>query len=533
MSLPVTSGLVLHLDANAITGLIDGDKVSQWNDLSGNDNHATQSTEANKPIYKTNILNGKPVLRYSGTESLYIPDDASLHISPKITIFAVVDLTERTTGTTTIRTIISNELTYNYRNFWLVHWDNLWFFRANPQGLTSILEVKSDEYSSLSPTLLTLRADGSTIRLFVDGEIQTASQSYSTLATQESLTGIGRQSDNQRSWHGDLAEILVYDTSLSDSDREQVEQYLGEKWLGWEPEIEYCEYVADIKRQIIKTESYSADTIREIVVIAEDVYLADTVRQVIAAQEYSADTLRRSAWEQTFNADTKRRIAKEYFYPANTERKILRGYVYLADTKRPILKEQFYNADTLREVIVIVQDIFHADTVRQIVAEQSFSGDTKRRIAQDYSFTADTLRRTTKGYDYTADTFRKALKGYIYPADMKRRIIRADAYDADLLRRIVKEYEYSADTMRFVVELGVYIGDTYRVIQAEQVYSADTLRKIVKEYEFIADTLRKIAHPYVRLKVTLSIQEREVGLGIQERFPKLSIQEREVKLGVE
>ncbi len=176
---------------------------------------------------------------------------------------------------------------------------------------------------------------------------------------------------------------------------------------------------------------------------------------------------------------------------------------------------------------------FIADAKRQIAKEFQFNADTTRRIAKEYSYPADAERKILQDYDYVADTFRKVLEICQYPTDARRIIIRTDAHNADLLRRIVKQYEYAADTMRFVVELGVCVGDTYRVVRAEQVYSADALRQAIKEYEFIADTLRKIAPSHIRLKVTLSIQEREVGLSIQERQASLSIQEREVKLEVD
>src|SRR3990167_3932393 len=61
------SGLQLWLKADAITGLNDGDSVTTWTDSSGNSNDATQSTAANKPIYKTSIINSKPVLRFDGS----------------------------------------------------------------------------------------------------------------------------------------------------------------------------------------------------------------------------------------------------------------------------------------------------------------------------------------------------------------------------------------------------------------------------------------------------------------------------------
>lgn len=60
------AGLMLWLDATAISGLVDGDPVATWSDLSGNGNHATQATAGLRPLYKTSILNGRPVVRFDG-----------------------------------------------------------------------------------------------------------------------------------------------------------------------------------------------------------------------------------------------------------------------------------------------------------------------------------------------------------------------------------------------------------------------------------------------------------------------------------
>lgn len=57
-------GLTLSLDANAITGLSDGDKLGTWEDQSGNGNDVTQAAADNKPVYNTNILNGHPAVRF-------------------------------------------------------------------------------------------------------------------------------------------------------------------------------------------------------------------------------------------------------------------------------------------------------------------------------------------------------------------------------------------------------------------------------------------------------------------------------------
>jgi hypothetical protein len=61
------SGLQMWLDADQIVGLVDNDPVATWADASGNANDATQGTAANRPIYKTNIVNGKPVVRFDNT----------------------------------------------------------------------------------------------------------------------------------------------------------------------------------------------------------------------------------------------------------------------------------------------------------------------------------------------------------------------------------------------------------------------------------------------------------------------------------
>ena len=52
-SLPVTSGLKLHLDASVSDSVIkDGsNKVSEWRDLSGNGNHLIQSNSSDQPTY--------------------------------------------------------------------------------------------------------------------------------------------------------------------------------------------------------------------------------------------------------------------------------------------------------------------------------------------------------------------------------------------------------------------------------------------------------------------------------------------------
>lgn len=59
------AGAGLVLDARRLTGLNDGDAVSTWADKSGNSWDATGTSTA-RPLYKTAIQGGQPVLRFDG-----------------------------------------------------------------------------------------------------------------------------------------------------------------------------------------------------------------------------------------------------------------------------------------------------------------------------------------------------------------------------------------------------------------------------------------------------------------------------------
>lgn len=50
--------------ADAITGYSDGDGLNTWVDSSGHDNHMLKVSDPSRPLYKTNQLNGLPVVRF-------------------------------------------------------------------------------------------------------------------------------------------------------------------------------------------------------------------------------------------------------------------------------------------------------------------------------------------------------------------------------------------------------------------------------------------------------------------------------------
>lgn len=61
------ANLWLWLDPTQLTGLNDGDMVASDTDFSGNSRTPTQTTDNYKPLYKTNIVNNRPMLLFDGS----------------------------------------------------------------------------------------------------------------------------------------------------------------------------------------------------------------------------------------------------------------------------------------------------------------------------------------------------------------------------------------------------------------------------------------------------------------------------------
>jgi hypothetical protein len=62
---PAHAGASVALDGRYGFSLSDGAEVETWEDRSANNNDATQATSASRPIYKTGIQGGQPVVRFT------------------------------------------------------------------------------------------------------------------------------------------------------------------------------------------------------------------------------------------------------------------------------------------------------------------------------------------------------------------------------------------------------------------------------------------------------------------------------------
>ena len=224
-----TDGLVLHLDANSITGN-DGDLVNSWSDTSGNGNDATQATSNNQPTLVTNELNGNNVVRFDGVDDWIGGIDSNLIKNTDYTVIAVEGRSSNkntnyffgNSGSCTTNTCLH----LGYRSDTVLTLAQF----ANDLDATIL------GYTSKQFALNSFQHTGTTMKIFREGGLLGSKSSTNLLNNSSDFT-VSRVNGNAY-YQGDIAEILVYDRALSNSERKQVECYLANKY---DLEISGCE----------------------------------------------------------------------------------------------------------------------------------------------------------------------------------------------------------------------------------------------------------------------------------------------------
>lgn len=225
-------GIQLWLDASQITGLTDGDTVATWSDESGESNDATQSTSSYQPTYQTNELNGEPIVRFDGTDD-YLDLGTQINNLSNYTVFIVHKMIS-TSGDQVL--LGSTDSAGNNKN-------SMFFFGYHPSlwgGFGDGVGATVSSYNSISASTNSIIATqkyttgNSYVNGYKDG-VESArtvilSNATSILTTTYSVA-VGRYGGYAGYYaNADIAEIIVYDTALSDTDREKVEEYLADKY---------------------------------------------------------------------------------------------------------------------------------------------------------------------------------------------------------------------------------------------------------------------------------------------------------------
>ena len=233
--------LWLKSDAGVV---LNGSTVSKWEDQSGNGNDVIQSNANRQPVLINNELNGKPVLSFDGVDDRLGFTGSSL-IS-QMTLFFVYKL-KLTTPPIFILTFgpannseqrfalnMRGRPNNNNDNDMIIgRADNVNLVIASIPGV-----VKYDEWRNIS---ITRDETVHSINVWWNNQMAAITPEGSNIASSFSL------GDSTASWGGigstdnyipfgtvraqcEIAELIVYDTLLSNEDRLAIEEYLGNKY---------------------------------------------------------------------------------------------------------------------------------------------------------------------------------------------------------------------------------------------------------------------------------------------------------------
>jgi hypothetical protein len=263
---PLTiAGLQLWLDAadsgslfNATSGgsevAADGG-VARWQDKSGNARHATRATiNASLPVRKASVQGGRDVLRF--TESG--PSSSRMQIQSSTSLFnflhngsgtVFVVSSTSVANSDFIQVMIDNSAAGGGIGYILSYEDrssssrnDAMFgisFGAGGAVVQSVVTannvVPPGSFKVITNTIDTQNASASQRVKFhfngqLDSNVNPDTGTASNSDAFQNLT-IGSVSNNEfAAFSGDIAEIIIYNTALSDTDRSAVESYLMSKW---------------------------------------------------------------------------------------------------------------------------------------------------------------------------------------------------------------------------------------------------------------------------------------------------------------
>ena len=204
--------LWLRADAGVVK---DGDNlVSEWQNQNGNNYHAEQGSHANKPLWMDNELNGKPILRFNGSSN-YMKVLFSEVYSQPTTLFHVHKINTANTN----QFIIDRHSSFHYL-----------FFKGNASA-----SVAMNAGSSLESTLdvpynyhlFSNVFNGASSQFFINNILVSSGNTGNN-----SVNGLtlGARYSNNNFAAVDFAEIIFYNSLLSDPQRQSVENYLITKY---------------------------------------------------------------------------------------------------------------------------------------------------------------------------------------------------------------------------------------------------------------------------------------------------------------
>lgn len=221
--------------------VLEGGFVSEWTDYSGNNLHAIQTTNNNRPIQTNTIYNIHSAVRFDGTNDYLITNFLDSLEQP-ITVFVVWK------KNATKQQTIFDGLANGYRMSFSYPYSNIELMSVLAGGLGNGLTYTKPLTDQLSINSIIFSSNS---KVFDNGVLKGSSPNVGNNYVDGFI--LGSYYNFTRFFNGDITEFIVYDTEISAEQRVDVENYLIKKYapaleLGEDIEVTYgfCDVALNI-----------------------------------------------------------------------------------------------------------------------------------------------------------------------------------------------------------------------------------------------------------------------------------------------
>ncbi len=210
--------------------LADTNPVATWTDQSGYGNNATQGTAANRPAFRTNILNGQPVIRFDGVAS---PNNDYLNlpfILNPINPYTLVAVAQVNNTTNTYSIVQQRDTPGMGRTLLGINnTANVYSFLGGATRNSDTTVVANTPYLLITTWTGNLNGTHRHFRNGIDNTPATNPTFNAETADGVWLLGVGKNLTSNI-WPGDMAEIIVFDRVINEAERTLVFNYLNAKY---------------------------------------------------------------------------------------------------------------------------------------------------------------------------------------------------------------------------------------------------------------------------------------------------------------
>lgn len=235
-------GCVLWLETDPVFHSVTLDqttptnRVTQWSDLSGQGNHVSQTTLANKPAYGLTTQNGFPTIRCDGSQRLFAGNTSITNVISGDDIhFTAIYLVKQDASGNDICFAWGNATNsassfHTFRNFISPNDRTIRTDDVSTAANANISAASAANVWQLSRFLF----NGTTWQGGMNGSVNSGNQNVGPLTTSTFCVGaFQRNGAFANGLTGDLLSIVVYNRRLEPADAFMVDQYINQKYKAY------------------------------------------------------------------------------------------------------------------------------------------------------------------------------------------------------------------------------------------------------------------------------------------------------------